>query len=32
MKPFGKLMTRVDAMRLIEENVRRITPIIAPNP
>jgi molybdopterin molybdotransferase len=27
MKPFGKLMTRVDAMRLIEENMRRITRI-----
>jgi molybdenum cofactor synthesis domain-containing protein len=25
MKPFGKLMTRLDAMRLIEENTRRIT-------
>lgn len=25
MKPFGKLMTRLDAVRLIDENVRRIT-------
>ena len=25
MKPFGKLMTRLDAVRLIEENTRRIT-------
>jgi molybdopterin molybdotransferase len=25
MKPFGKLMTRVDALRLIEENSRKIT-------
>jgi molybdopterin molybdotransferase len=24
IKPFGKLMTRIDAMRLIEENTRRI--------
>ena len=24
MKPFGKLMTRLDAVRLIEENTRRI--------
>jgi molybdenum cofactor synthesis domain-containing protein len=25
MKPFGKLMTRLDAVRLIDENVKRIT-------
>jgi len=25
MKPFGKLMTRLDAVRLIDENIRRIT-------
>jgi molybdopterin molybdotransferase len=27
MKPFGKLMTRLDAVRLIDENTRRITRI-----
>jgi molybdopterin molybdotransferase len=25
MKPFGKLMTRLDAVRLIDENIKRIT-------